>query len=42
MGETHLRNLAAMAGVRVVAVVDERAERAELGKFIVRGGICDD
>jgi myo-inositol 2-dehydrogenase / D-chiro-inositol 1-dehydrogenase len=32
MGETHLRNLAAIAGVRVVVVADERAERAELGK----------
>ena len=32
MGETHLRNLAAIAGVRVVVVADERADRAELGK----------
>jgi myo-inositol 2-dehydrogenase / D-chiro-inositol 1-dehydrogenase len=32
MGETHLRNLAAIAGVNVVVVADERAERAELGK----------
>ena len=32
MGETHLRNLAAIADVRVVVVADERAERAELGK----------
>ena len=32
MGETHLRNLAAIAGVKVVVVADERAERAELGK----------
>ena len=26
MGETHLRNLAAIAGVRVVVVADERAD----------------
>ena len=32
MGETHLRNLAAIAGVNVVVVADERAERADLGK----------
>jgi myo-inositol 2-dehydrogenase / D-chiro-inositol 1-dehydrogenase len=32
MGETHLRNLAAIAGVKVVVVADERADRAELGK----------
>ena len=34
MGETHLRNLGAIAGVRVVAVVDEQLERAERGKAI--------
>ena len=32
MGETHLRNLAAIADVKVVVVADERPERAELGK----------
>jgi myo-inositol 2-dehydrogenase/D-chiro-inositol 1-dehydrogenase len=32
MGETHLRNLAVIAGVKVVVVADERAERADLGK----------
>jgi myo-inositol 2-dehydrogenase / D-chiro-inositol 1-dehydrogenase len=32
MGETHLRNLASIADVKVVVVADERAERAELGK----------
>jgi myo-inositol 2-dehydrogenase/D-chiro-inositol 1-dehydrogenase len=32
MGETHLRNLAAIAGVKVVVVADERADRAALGK----------
>ena len=32
MGETHLRNLATIGGVKVVVVADERAERAELGK----------
>jgi myo-inositol 2-dehydrogenase / D-chiro-inositol 1-dehydrogenase len=32
MGETHLRNLAAIAGVKVVVVADERADRAEVGK----------
>ena len=34
MGETHLRNLAAIGGVKVVIVADERAERAELGKSL--------
>ena len=34
MGETHLRNLGAIAGVRVVAVADEQLERAERGKAI--------
>jgi myo-inositol 2-dehydrogenase / D-chiro-inositol 1-dehydrogenase len=32
MGETHLRNLASISGVKVVVVADERTERAELGK----------
>jgi myo-inositol 2-dehydrogenase/D-chiro-inositol 1-dehydrogenase len=32
MGETHLRNLGAISGMRVVAVVDEQPERAERGK----------
>ncbi|HEY5743502.1 MAG TPA: Gfo/Idh/MocA family oxidoreductase, partial [Terrimicrobiaceae bacterium] len=34
MGETHLRNLAAIADVTVVVVADERSDRAELGKAI--------
>jgi myo-inositol 2-dehydrogenase / D-chiro-inositol 1-dehydrogenase len=32
MGETHLRNLRAINGVRVVVVADPRAERAEHGR----------
>jgi len=34
MGETHLRNLAAISGVRVIAVADLVAERAERGRVI--------
>jgi myo-inositol 2-dehydrogenase / D-chiro-inositol 1-dehydrogenase len=32
MGETHLRNLRALSGVRVVVVADPQAERAEHGR----------
>ena len=32
MGETHLRNLMAISGVRVVVVADPQAERAERGR----------
>jgi len=34
MGQTHIRNLAGIAGVRVVAVADPVAEAAELGRTI--------
>jgi myo-inositol 2-dehydrogenase/D-chiro-inositol 1-dehydrogenase len=34
MGETHLRNLAAISGVRVVVVADPQAERAERGRVM--------
>src|ERR1700740_587460 len=32
MGETHLRNLGAISGVRVVVVADPQAARAERGR----------
>jgi myo-inositol 2-dehydrogenase / D-chiro-inositol 1-dehydrogenase len=32
MGETHLRNLTAITGVKVVVVADPNAERAERGR----------
>jgi predicted dehydrogenase len=38
MGETHLRNLAGLSGVKVVVVADPRREAAERGKAI-SGGI---
>jgi myo-inositol 2-dehydrogenase / D-chiro-inositol 1-dehydrogenase len=34
MGETHLRNLGAISGVRVVVVADPQAERAERGRVM--------
>jgi myo-inositol 2-dehydrogenase/D-chiro-inositol 1-dehydrogenase len=34
MGVTHLRNLGAISGVRVVVVADPQAERAELGRVM--------
>ncbi|MBV9490369.1 MAG: Gfo/Idh/MocA family oxidoreductase [Verrucomicrobia bacterium] len=34
MGETHLRNLTAIGGVRVVVVADPQAERAERGRLM--------
>ena len=34
MGETHLRNLTGLGGVRVVAVADPNGEAAERGKAI--------
>ena len=34
MGETHLRNLVGLSGVRVVAVADPNGEAAERGKVI--------
>jgi myo-inositol 2-dehydrogenase / D-chiro-inositol 1-dehydrogenase len=35
MGETHLRNLLGLSGVRVVVVADPRLEAAERGKALV-------
>jgi myo-inositol 2-dehydrogenase/D-chiro-inositol 1-dehydrogenase len=35
MGETHLRNLAAISGVKVIVVADTAKERAERGKAMV-------
>jgi predicted dehydrogenase len=32
MGETHLRNLTAISGVKVVAIADPARERAERGR----------
>jgi myo-inositol 2-dehydrogenase / D-chiro-inositol 1-dehydrogenase len=34
MGETLLRNLGAISGTRVVAIADQRAERAERGRLM--------
>src|SRR3977135_1733239 len=34
MGETHLRNLTGLSGVRVVAVADPNGEAAERGKVL--------
>jgi len=34
MGETHLRNIAAISGVKVIAVADLIAERAERGRVM--------
>jgi predicted dehydrogenase len=34
MGETHLRNLLGISGVRVVVVADPRLEAAERGKAL--------
>src|SRR5580704_1101580 len=34
MGETHLRNLGAISGVRIVVVADPQAERAERGRVM--------
>ena len=34
MGETHLRNLVGLSGVRVVAIADPNGEAAERGKVI--------
>ena len=34
MGETHLRNITAISGVKVIAVADLIAERAERGRVM--------
>ena len=34
MGETHLRNIAGLHGVRVIAVADPRPEAAKRGKAL--------
>jgi myo-inositol 2-dehydrogenase / D-chiro-inositol 1-dehydrogenase len=40
MGETHLRNLAGLSGVRVVAVADPNGEAAERGKVLANAEIA--
>ena len=40
MGETHLRNLAGLSGVRVVAVADPNGEAAERGKVLASAEIA--
>ena len=40
MGETHLRNLAGLSGVRVVAVADPNAEAAERGKALANAEVA--
>ncbi|HEY0789740.1 MAG TPA: Gfo/Idh/MocA family oxidoreductase [Chthoniobacterales bacterium] len=40
MGETHLRNLAGLNGVRVVAVADTKPEAAERGKVLAQAEIA--
>jgi myo-inositol 2-dehydrogenase/D-chiro-inositol 1-dehydrogenase len=40
MGETHLRNLTGLGGVRVVAVADPNGEAAERGKVIANAEIA--
>ena len=40
MGETHLRNLAGLSGVRVVAVADPNGEAAERGKVLASAEVA--
>jgi myo-inositol 2-dehydrogenase/D-chiro-inositol 1-dehydrogenase len=40
MGETHLRNLRALSGVKVLVVADPSAERAERGRAMVGGELA--
>jgi myo-inositol 2-dehydrogenase/D-chiro-inositol 1-dehydrogenase len=40
MGETHLRNLAGLSGVRVVAVADAKPEAAERGKALAQAEVA--
>ena len=40
MGETHLRNLVGLGGVRVVAVADPNGEAAERGKTLANAEVA--
>jgi predicted dehydrogenase len=40
MGETHLRNLVGLSGVRVVAVADPNGEAAERGKVLANAEVA--
>ncbi|HEY5812757.1 MAG TPA: Gfo/Idh/MocA family oxidoreductase, partial [Terrimicrobiaceae bacterium] len=40
MGETHLRNLAGLNGVRVVAIADPNPETAERGKVLANAEVA--